>query len=158
MKVWRLMAHHEFPERAAQWSQREGVLAIGWGETGDLNKQRFSTQDDLVQIVKRSHSNSSNGGRSLWRLHQEIGIGDSVILSANGRRVAVFRVTSEYSYVGGEYPIYYEHRRKAELLPIDPDRLWHLAGGMASGQSVYQTLVCCDRSLADDDLLPLMGK
>jgi len=154
MNVWRLIAHHEHPTEVAEWSRREGVIAIGWGWMGDLRQQVFYTEAELKQIVAERHAGFSvnsrvNGGRSLWRLYHDMQIGDLVIISASGSRVLTMRVTGGYYFVGDEAPKYYEHRRKAEVVPIDPNRLWQIAGKAAPGEGVYTTLIRCANPLSD---------
>lgn len=159
MNIWRLVAHHERPEEVAEWSRRERTIAIGWGGTGDLNLNNFQNEGELKKIVAIKHpksTNSSNGGRSLWRLYDELQIGDLVILSASSSRVATMRVTSDYFFVGDE-PNYYEHRRRAEVVPIDPNKLWQIAGKAAPGEGVYSTLIRCAKSLGDAEYNALVG-
>lgn len=157
MNIWRLITHHEQGEEVAKWSGREGAIAIGFGGTGDLNKQHFRNASELTQIIAAHHphasvSNYVNGGRSLWRLYREMQQGDLVILSAGSAgRVLTMRVNGGYYFVGDEYPPYYEHRRKAEAVPIDPNRLWQLSGGAAEGESIRRTLIRCARTLTETE-------
>ena len=39
--IWTLITHHMYGEEMAAWSRREGVIVLGFGETGDLRHQRF---------------------------------------------------------------------------------------------------------------------
>src|SRR5688500_6587109 len=162
MTVWRLILHHEkqFIEQAIQWSRREGFVAIGWGRMGDLRGVPLRTVEELTQVVARCHphetrSNHVHGGRSLWRFFKEMKKGDLIILSTGGGRVQTMRVTGGYYFVDHEHPRY-EHRRPAEPVGIDPDRLWRAAGGMAPGQMIYSTLIRCARELSDADLNSLV--
>jgi len=165
MKVWRFMSYH-VPEQAAQyaeWSRRNGTIAIGWGEMGDLKKLPLRNEDEIKQLI-RTHTNNTpnscaNGGRSLWRFYQEMEIGDLVILSANGSRKLTMRVTGDYYYLnnGADPSHCYEHRRKAEVVPIDPNLLWQAVNRVAPGEGIYGTLVRCDRSLTEVEIKRLMG-
>jgi hypothetical protein len=40
---------------------------------------------------------------------------------------------------------------------LDPDRLWHIAGGAAPGEGIYSTLIRCARSLTRDEIDALVG-
>ena len=154
MNIWRLIPSHDDPAGVAKWSRRNGIIAIGWGQMGNLNLLPFQTEAELRQIVAEAHpsytTNSQvNGGRSLWRFHHDMQVGDLVILSAKGSRKVTMRVIGDYYFVNmGEDPThYYEHRRKAEVVSIDPDRLWYATNRAAAGEGIYGTLVRCDRKL-----------
>jgi hypothetical protein len=163
INIWRLIAHHELGEEVAQWSRREGVIAVGHGGMGDLNKRHFQNASDLAQIIAANHPHSStsncvNGGHSLWRLYSEMKIGDLVILSASSAgRVLTMRVTGGYFFVGDEFPPYYEHRRKAEAVPIDPNHLWRVSGGAAGGENVRRTLIRCAHALTQAEYHALIA-
>ena len=154
MNVWRLIPHHEYPVDLVEWSRDNGTIAIGWGQMGNLNRLAFHTEDELKGIVKDRHMGYSsgscaNGGRSLWRLHHEMRKGDLVIISASGSRRLTMRVTGDYYFKADDPTHSYEHRRKAEVVPINPDRLWHAAGRAGPGEGVYGTLVRCARTLTE---------
>lgn len=158
------MAGHESPAEAAAWSAREGVIAIGWA-TGDLRQRRFRNQTELASFAAAAHptnssSNISNAGRSLWHMYWDIQIGDLVIIVAH-KRVQTMRITGDYYYVGDEYSAetpYYEHRRKAEVVPIDPDALWKFSDGRAPGENVYSTLIRCSNTLTANQYEKLLKK
>lgn len=158
MNIWRLIPHHEQPVKFAEWSRRKGVLAIGWGQMGDLRQQRFHSEAEMKRLVADTHDYSTNskvnGGFSLWRFYHEMQIGDLVIISASGSRKQTMRVTGDYYFVNlGDDPSHdYEHRRKAEVVPIDPNRLWQAANRVAPGEGVYSTLVRCDRQLTEAEV------
>lgn len=166
MNIWRLMSNH-VPERTAEfaeWSRRKGQLAIGWGQMGDLSKLSFHNEAELKHLVFGTHpSNTSNscanGGRSLWRFYNDMQIGDLVIISASGSRKQTMHVTGDYYYVnnGDDLSHYYEHRRKAEVVPIDPNLLWQAVNRVAPGEGIYGTLVRCDRSLTEAEVSKLTG-
>jgi hypothetical protein len=163
--VWRLITHHERGEEVAEWSRREGIIAVGFGGTGDLAIRRPLDASDLTRMIGDNHPDSStsnrvNGGHSLWRLYHELRAGDLVILSAGSSgagRLLTMRVTGDYFFVGGEYPPYYEHRRKAEVVPIDPDLLWQFSGGAAAGENVRRTLIRCARALSEEQCRELVA-
>ena len=162
MNIWRLIAHHEHPAEMAEWSRRQGVIAIGWGGVGDLRNQPFGSEAELKRLVKEAHSGSSvsncvNGGCSLWRLHTEMKNGDLVIVSASGWRALTMRVTGDYYFVGDDASHSYEHRRKAEVIPTDPNWLWNFSNGLAFGENIRRTLVRCARPVTEAEAEALAG-
>ncbi len=159
MNIWRLIPHHEQPAEFAEWSRSNGVLAIGWGLMGDLRQHHFRDEAELKQLTARTHPGYStnswvNGGRSLWRFYSEMQIGDLVIISASGSRKLTMRVTGNYYFVnlGDDPSHYYEHRRNAEVVPIDPNLLWQAANRVAPGEGIYTTLVRCARPLTEAEI------
>jgi hypothetical protein len=164
MNVWRLIPHHIDPFAFADWSRSKGALAIGWGQMGDLRQCDTHNEAEMKRLVAEAHPDYSpgskaNGGRSLWRFYHEMQVGDLVIISASGSRKQTMRVTGYYYFVklGDDPSHYYEHRRKAEVVPIDPNRLWQAVGRVASGEGVYSTLVRCTRSLTEAEADALTG-
>ena len=154
------MTHHEHPEEEANWSQREGVLAVGWGNTGNLSQQPFQTESDLKKLVAEAYPtlrNWATGGRSLWRFYTDMKPGDLVIISARGRRAATLRVTGDYYFVSDASPEHYEHRRRAEVVRIDPNQLWQVAGKGAAGEGIYSTLIRCARPITEAEFNALVG-
>lgn len=168
MNIWRLIPYHihdRAPELAA-WSRQKCVLAIGWGQTGDLRQYPVQNEAQMKRLVADTHlrpdytTNSQvNGGRSLWRFYHEMQEGDLVIISTSGSRQQAMRVTGGYYFVpsGEDTSHHYEHRRKAEVVPIDSDRLWHFSGKAAPGEGIYSTLVRCARSINDAEVKALTG-
>ncbi len=157
MNIWRLIAHHERPAEMAEWSRRQGVIAIGWGGTDDLHQQHFRNEAGLKRLVAETHTGSSvsncvNGGCSLWRLYNDMKRGDLVIVSASGWRALTMRVTGDYYFVGDDPLNSYEHRRRAEVVAIDPNHLWQLSGGMAPGENIRRTLIRCARTVTETEL------
>ena len=166
MTIWRLITYHYGPQAAemTQASQRNEVIAVGHKNVGDLNNLNFRDASELTQIIADKHtdatmSNCVNGGRSLWRLHREMQTGDLVILSeGRGKRVATMRVTGEYFFLDDESAPYYEHRRKAEEVPINPNQLWQVAGKAAEGEGTRRTLIRCAKPLTEDEFDALLVK
>lgn len=158
MNIWKLIPHRDYPSEATAWIQREGIIAIGWGGIGDLAEHDFQNEAELTQIIKETYpgiKNSSNGGKSLWRLSHMMQKGDLVIISANKSRIVTMRVTGDYYYLwagGGDTATSYEHRRRAEVTTIDPNQLWQAADKTALGEGKYSTLVRCTNSLSDADI------
>ena len=80
---------------------------------------------------------------------------DLVIVSAGGHRALTMWVTGPYYFDNTDVTHSYEHRRKAEPVPIDPNRLWEEAGGIAPGEGVRMTLVRCARRLSGAEIQAL---
>ena len=160
MNVWRLMAYH-VPEHAAEVAQREGVIAIGHGGAGDLSQRPFRSANELSKRVANADPNRTvagcvNDGLSMWRLYNEMRIGDLVIVVSGGKRLFTMSVTGEYYFVDGEHPPYYEHRRKAEPVPVDPNRLWQISGRTAQGENVRSALIRCAHTLNEAEYKALL--
>ena len=164
MNVWRLIPYHvkERKDELAEWSRKQETIAIGWGGTGDLGQEPFLNEAEMKQIVAAAHpdfvTNSKvNGGCSLWRFHNEMQVGDLVIITGTGSRKQTMRVTGGYYFVnpGDDPSHHYEHRRKAKVVPINPDRLWRAVNGVASGERIYSTLVRCERKLNEAEVIAL---
>lgn len=161
MNVWRLIAHHEYPRQEADYYLREKMFAIGWSGTEDLRQHSFQNAKELTSLVAATHpfsvSSCVNGGRSLWHLHSGVQNGDLVIVSAHGQRVVTMRVTGDYYYNGDEEPAHYGHRRRAEAVPIDANRLWQVSGGMAAGENIRRTLIRCAHPISEVEFDALVG-
>jgi hypothetical protein len=83
---------------------REGVMAIGWDELGDLAK--YSTRDDITTALQQEYGNGesskANDSKGCWSFVSEIKPGD-VIFAKIGRDRIIGRgvVTSEYRHEPG---------------------------------------------------------
>jgi len=147
MTVWRLVARHEDAIEFAELYAKNGFIAVGWGATGDLRLSGIADEEQAKALVRRTHdfspSSVSNGGLSLWRLYGLMKIGDLVIVTAGGSRRQVMQVTSDYYFVDSSIDGHYEHRRKAVVFPMDPDQLWQISGGAATGEGRYTALIRC---------------
>ncbi len=113
-----------------------------------MSKRGLADEADAKSLVRKTHdtsspSNASNGGQSLWRLYSLMAVGDLVIVTAGGSRRQVMQVTGDYYYVDFGVDGQYEHRRKAEVFPMDPDPFWQIAGGAAPGEGRYTALIRC---------------
>lgn len=101
---------------AEQWDNfyNEGIMAIGWGETGDLrdHASREAIKEKLRAEWNRPESPALFPSLALWQLLHEMKIGD-VIFVKQGRKKIVGRgiVTSDYAFVDN-YPVedYYHQR------------------------------------------------
>jgi hypothetical protein len=61
MNLVKIVTHHENPDLAAELFAREGVVAVGWSEFGNL---RGLTYDDLKQKSKRALKSNTFGATS----------------------------------------------------------------------------------------------
>lgn len=87
---------------------RDGVMALGWNEMGDLND--FNSKAEIAQRMSELYggeSSHSNDALTLWQFYNEIQPGD-IIFVKRGRKdiLGMGTVESEYQYDedGGEYP------------------------------------------------------
>lgn len=155
MNVWRLMTHHEDTEAALRWTRLNNRIAMGWGRTGDIVKEDFrSPQTISARISSMNHisQNAGQGGVCLWNFAYEMRENDLVILATKRGRVLVVQVTGPYEWTeekphfGGDYKDY-QHQRRVKITDYDANKLWHRAGGTASGQSQRWTLICCAKTV-----------
>ena len=163
MNVWRLITHHHLPEEALAWSRKNGRLAIGWSRVQDINRQGYASPKEITAAIEQCHPETRNagaGGTNLWDFFFSMRVGDLVILSTGGKRTLVMEVTGDYEFkdkpedsIGG-----YTHQRTARILPVDPDRLWRLAGGQPSiGQCIRWPLVKCLKPITLAEKIELTG-
>jgi hypothetical protein len=152
--VWRLMAHHECPEEAARWMEQTGILAIGWGNIGDIRKKGLGSPPNISRAIRESYPHATNfgsGGVCLHHFFTGVEVGDLVIVGAPGRRLAVMEVTGDYEFDKIPTPKSigdYRHQRSGVSLQINPDRLWREAGtGPIKGQSIRWALIECAHSI-----------
>jgi hypothetical protein len=152
--VWRLITHHTDPEHTLRWVRRTGRLAIGWGRIGHIGKQGYLSPRDISEAISEFYpgiGNAGSGGACLYNFYFSMRPGDLVILSIGGSRSLVMEVEGGYEFKNTpeEPPIGdYQHQRKASILPIDPDALWHCAGsGPIDGQSIRWALVQCRKPI-----------
>jgi hypothetical protein len=145
--VWRLITHHANSRMALAWMLRAGIIALGWGAIGDL--RRYRSPAEISAAVRRLHPGLANVGeaaRCLWSFGNEVGIGNLVILAAEGKRQAVVEVVGGYGWAI-EPPLAvlgnYQHQIPARLRPdIDPDQLWVRSGaGPVPGDNVRWALI-----------------
>lgn len=157
------MAYHlpEYYDEVIRRTLSNSEIAVGWGQVGDLRQCAFGNERGITNLVSEAYptligTQHANGGRSLWNLYHEMQIGDLVIVNKRTPTLTM-RVVGDYFYdyeASGTED--YDHRRKAEAVPIDPIRLWQMSGKIAPGQSCYPALVRCARSLTDDGYKSLL--
>jgi predicted Mrr-cat superfamily restriction endonuclease len=137
--------HHEDQERLYKWSLQNNRIALGWSSVGDLT--RFSTEQEVKAEAIRAYGhlrNRSQAGGQLWSFSREMKVGDLVILSACGARLAVVEVSGDYEFdPNAEEPTLYGHQRRTVPSKWDANELWVAAGGAGPGQGVRRALVRC---------------
>lgn len=104
---------------AAYWDTfyQEGILALGWGETGDARKypSREALKEKLRQEWNSPDSPAKYPSLAIWQLLHEMKNGDIVFVK-QGRHKIIGRgvVTSDYEFVD-DYPIEdYKHQRRVK--------------------------------------------
>lgn len=75
MNVWRLIAHHEHPEREADYYRRKEMFAIGWSGTGDLSQHSFRNARELTSLVA-ARTRSASAVVSMGGVHSGISIAE----------------------------------------------------------------------------------
>ncbi len=87
---------------AAKWDEfyNAGIMAIGWGEIGDL--KAFPSKDNMKAKMKETYDSSlsyKNAAHATWQFANEMKIGD-VVFVKKGMHQLVGRgvVTSDYEY------------------------------------------------------------
>lgn len=122
MQIIKIVTHHEHLEKAAELFLKEGVVAVGWSEFGDLTGL---TYEKIKQVSKKKWKSSEHKAASdasqLVAFRDQIHKGDIVFAYKLDNMVAlVGEVTGNYKYytrnsVGdpkGE--IYYANQRKVK--------------------------------------------
>ena len=132
MKLVKIVTHHEKPELAAELSAKEGVVAVGWSEFGDL---RGLSYDDIKKKSKkrwkRTERESASDASQLIAFRDGISIGDIVLAYKLNNVVALvgeiiggykFNVKNAVGNLKGE--IGYANQRKVKWWerPRDFDR------------------------------------
>ena len=182
MQVWRLMAHHKesketlqkmkktcwlattwldlnaVPDLALKGMKDNSRIAIGWPSLGKLSNSTLQNSSDFLRIFKQTNPNATNASMarpSLRRFFGKIKIGDLVIVSANGKRKCVFKVTGLYEYDKDNPICGYTHQRAAILTTINPNKLWKECGsGVAKGENIRWALVKCKKDIQEEQLSP----
>lgn len=89
-------------DNACKWNEfyDEGIMAIGWGEIGDLSE--FTTKDEMKQKMKEFYGQEysyKNAAHATWQFANEIKKGD-IVFAKKGMHQIIGRgvVTSDYEY------------------------------------------------------------
>lgn len=122
MKLVKIVTHHKQPDLAAEQLAREGVIAIGWSEFGDLTNL---TYDDLKQKSKkkwkRTERESASDASQLIAFRDEVNIGDIVfayklnnIVALVGEIAGRYKFNTKNSVGNPKGEIYYANQRKVK--------------------------------------------
>jgi predicted Mrr-cat superfamily restriction endonuclease len=100
MQIVKIVTHHTNPEKAAELFSKEGVVAVGWSEFGDL---KDLTYDEIKQISKkkwsRSESEAASDASQLIAFRDNISKGDIVFAYKLNNTVAlVGEIEGKYKY------------------------------------------------------------
>jgi predicted Mrr-cat superfamily restriction endonuclease len=159
MNVWRLITHWNEPQEVLDWSRINSRIAIGWGRAGDIRD--YTSAREIVGAVRNEYPTNQNvpfSGGQLWNFCHTLTQDDLVILSLgkSGGRALVVQVKGDYEFVSSEEaPLQgdFQHQRKVEITPLDPNHLWQLAGSQpAIGHNIRWTLIKCLRPVDASDL------
>jgi len=102
-------------EGASMWDKfyNDGVMAIGWAETDDLNK--YSKKDEIkyeLQKIYNDNSSHRNDVHALWQFANEIQIGDMIFAKRGMSDIlGVGIVESDYEF-DKHYDNHFHHIRK----------------------------------------------
>jgi|GEM_PF-4283733 len=120
-KIWKLGAHHEFPNEALNEYRSRNIIAIGWAYSGDLRDAAASSPKEIEESVfldVPDRENAREGGINLWRFYNEIKTGDLVLVVSEDKN-AIFKVKSDYFYSDKEKAIFnYRHQIPADLTEL----------------------------------------
>ena len=100
---------------ASKWDEfyRDGIIAIGWGEIGDLNE--FSNKDQMKKKMKQCYSEElsyKNSAHATWQFVHQMKPGD-IVFAKKGSSKVIGRgvVTSDYQYDSNREDSYNNVRR-----------------------------------------------
>lgn len=100
---------------ASKWDEfyRDGIIAIGWGEIGDLNE--FSNKDQMKKKMKQCYNEElsyKNSAHATWQFVHQMKPGD-IVFAKKGSSKVIGRgvVTSEYQYDSNREDSYNNVRR-----------------------------------------------
>lgn len=147
MAVWRQIAHHLFPRIAIDWIEREGRIALGWGDIGILTQYRSPAQiAEAVRGVYPGIANSGEAGRCSWSFCNTMRLRDLDIISDGRKRHLVVEITGAYEWrpdPRDQPQENHPHQRRVRIRrDIDPDGLWSASGGRpVPGDNIRWALV-----------------
>ena len=100
---------------ASKWDEfyRDGIIAIGWGEIGDLNE--FSNKDQMKKKMKQCYNEElsyKNSAHATWQFVHQMKPGD-IVFAKKGSSKVIGRgvVTSDYQYDSNRGDSYNNVRR-----------------------------------------------
>lgn len=94
--------------KAKKWDEfyRKGIIALGWGELGDLRK--YKSQDEIAQAIKKFYnykedSYPTNNSLANWQFCNDIKKGDIIFVKRGKKQIAGCGVVvSDYFYDANE--------------------------------------------------------
>jgi len=150
MTVWRLNAHPSDAGRTARWFTRDCLVAMGWGDVGDLRRASPSSSTSIATMIRKADPDSTDsqlGGQALWCFFHDMVVGDLVLVSDGANRDVVMRIDGDYEWSGQVSPVApgdYQHQRRATLTAIDASELWASCGSrIAEGEDRRWRLARC---------------
>lgn len=100
---------------ASKWDEfyRDGIIAIGWGEIGDLNE--FSNKDQMKKKMKQCYNEElsyKNSAHATWQFVHQMKPGD-IVFAKKGSSKVIGRgvITSDYQYDSNRGDSYNNVRR-----------------------------------------------
>jgi len=98
-------------------------IAIGWGETGDLDK--YKTEESIRRRFSQIDWSSRTRPTQLLKFHKDIQVGDKILANSGRQIYGIGTVVGNYKF---DEDIYYEHSRPVrwELTfwePLDVEEL-----------------------------------
>src|SRR5262249_49862765 len=110
-----------------------------WGEIGDIRQLgTLGAIAEAIRVRNENHpdhagkpaANVHHGSHSLHDFCYQLQPRDLVIVSDGSRPRGVWEVVGEYEYAPpSAAPLNYQHQRVARSVELNPDALWHRAGG-----------------------------
>ena len=112
--IHRIVAGHKNQDMYAEEFLKAGVVAVGWGEVGDIS---HLTKEQLAKVWEK-YDSSKEAKSVLLRFRDKIKVGDIVIAYKSPNTIiAVGRITSEYFFddkdnLGSPKALGYPHKRR----------------------------------------------
>ncbi len=105
-------------DNASQWElfYKEGIMAIGWDELGDLTK--FDSKDEMRERMKECYGEDKsyrNAAHATWQFCNEISE-DDVVFVKRGRTVLLGKGTVSSEYIFDRERETFKHVRKVKWL------------------------------------------
>lgn len=100
MKIVKIVTHHKLPNEAAELFDREGIVAVGWSELGDLTGLTYDEiKEKSKRINKRNEWEAAKDASQLIMFRDGIDVDDIVFAYLGGNKVAlVGEITGKYKF------------------------------------------------------------
>ncbi len=90
MKIVKIVAHDTFPQEAAELFVKEGIVAVGWSEFGDLNGLTYDEiKEKSKKLWNRTESQTAKDASQLILFRDGIDVGDVVFAYLGGNKVGL---------------------------------------------------------------------